>query len=74
MDLGGNFAVKEPEISNAMAKAKIDDIKKTGVKYLISADGGCLMNIAGTMSKMGEDIKSIHLYDFLLKRTEGGLI
>lgn len=71
---GGTFAVKEPEISNAMAKAKIEDIKKTGVKYVISGDGGCMMNIAGTMSRMGEDIKCIHLYDFLLKRIDGGLL
>lgn len=68
---GGTFSIKEPDISNAMAKAKIDDIKKTGVKYLISGDGGCLLNINGTMKRQGEDIKCIHLYDFLLARIEG---
>ena len=68
---GGTFAVKEPEISNAMVKTKIKDIQNTGVKYLISGDGGCLLNIDGTMKKMGLDIKGVHLYDFLLKRIEG---
>ncbi|MCR2054699.1 (Fe-S)-binding protein [Campylobacter helveticus] len=68
---GGTFSVKEPEISNAMARAKIKDIQNTGVKYLISGDGGCLLNIDGTMRKMGLDIKGLHLYDFLLKRLEG---
>lgn len=68
---GGTFAVKEPEISNAMARAKIQDIQNTGVKYLISGDGGCLLNIDGTMRKMGLDVRGLHLYDFLLKRLEG---
>ncbi|KAA6230366.1 (Fe-S)-binding protein [Campylobacter sp. LR264d] len=68
---GGTFSVKEPAISNAMVKTKIEDIKKTGVKYLISGDGGCLMNIGGTMKRMGLDIKGVHLYDFLLKRIQG---
>ncbi|EAK1045689.1 (Fe-S)-binding protein [Campylobacter upsaliensis] len=68
---GGTFAVKEPEISNAMARAKIKDIQNAGVKYLISGDGGCLLNIDGTMRKMGLDVRGLHLYDFLLKRLEG---
>ncbi len=68
---GGTFSVKEPEISNAMVRTKIKDIQNSGAKYLISGDGGCLLNINGTMRKMGLDIKGVHLYDFLLKRIEG---
>ncbi|CZE49272.1 (Fe-S)-binding protein [Campylobacter geochelonis] len=71
---GGTFAVKEPEISNAMTLEKIKHIEETGVKYLISADGGCLMNIAGTMSKHGKNIKALHLYDFILSRLNGDKI
>ncbi len=71
---GGTFAVKEPEISDAMVRNKIKDIENSGVKYLISGDGGCLLNIDGTMKKMGLDIRGIHLYDFLLKRIEGGAL
>lgn len=63
--------VKEPEISNAMVRNKIKDIQNTGVKYLISGDGGCLLNIDGTMRRMGLDVKGIHLYEFLFKRLEG---
>ncbi|ASM40069.1 (Fe-S)-binding protein [Campylobacter sp. RM12321] len=68
---GGTFAVKEPEISNAMVLEKIKDIKNSGCKYVISADGGCLMNIAGAMSRHNIDIKPIHLYDFIDKRLKG---
>ena len=68
---GGTFSVKEPEISDAMARSKIADIQNSGAKYVVSGDSGCLLNIDGTMRKMGLDIKGIHLYDFLLKRLEG---
>ncbi|WP_267523503.1 (Fe-S)-binding protein [Campylobacter sp. MG1] len=68
---GGTFSVKEPEISNAMAIAKVNDIVNSGAKIILSADGGCLLNIKGTIDKMGLDIKCYHLYDFLVSRMEG---
>lgn len=68
---GGTFAVKEPEISNAMAQQKVQDIIESGAQYIISGDGGCLMNISGTLKRMKSDIKAIHLFDFLVKRIEG---
>ena len=71
---GGTFSVKEPQISDAMVREKIKDIQNSGAKYIISSDGGCLMNIAGTMNKMGLDVKALHLYDFLNKRLEGAMI
>lgn len=71
---GGTFSIKEPEISNAMALQKVKDIQNSGAQYLISGDGGCLLNITGTMQKLGVDIKGVHLYDFLLKRVEGACL
>ena len=68
---GGTFSVKEPEISNAMAMQKVKDIQNSGAQYLISGDGGCLLNIRGTMQKLGVDVRGLHLYDFLQKRLEG---
>lgn len=65
---GGTFSIKEPEISQAMLSDKIFDIQARGVRYLVAADAGCLLNIGGAMNKKGLDIKSIHLYDFLAQR------
>lgn len=65
---GGTFSVKEPEISNAMVKEKIADIHARDVEYVISGDGGCLLNISGAMQKMGSKVKAMHLYDFLAYR------
>ncbi|MDD6056540.1 MAG: (Fe-S)-binding protein [Helicobacteraceae bacterium] len=68
---GGTFSVKEPEISNAMATTKVKDILNTGAKFVISGDGGCLLNIDGTLKRLGSDVRGIHLYNFLHKRLQG---
>ncbi len=65
---GGTFSIKEPEISNAMTEEKVLDIKNQNVDYLIAGDAGCLLNILGVMKKKGVDIKTMHLYDFLVQR------
>lgn len=65
---GGTFAIKEPEISNAMVQEKIADIKAQNVDYLIAADAGCLLNISGAMKKNNVNIKPMHLYDFIAER------
>lgn len=65
---GGTFSVKEAEISETMVKKKIDDILSRNVEYIISGDGGCLLNISGVMKKMGCEVKPVHLYEFLAQR------
>lgn len=65
---GGTFSIKEPEISQAMVEKKIQDILERNVEYIVSGDGGCLLNIAGAMKKMGCSVKPIHLYEFLAQR------
>ncbi|MDU7693034.1 MAG: (Fe-S)-binding protein [Helicobacter sp.] len=65
---GGTFAVKEPGISQKMVNSKIDDIKNKNIEYLITNDGGCLLNISGAMDKMNVGVKSMHFYEFLARR------
>ena len=65
---GGTFAVKEPHISAAMVKDKIEDIKQTGAKRLIGADCGCLLNISGAMKHAGMQTDHQHIAEFIWKR------
>jgi L-lactate dehydrogenase complex protein LldE len=51
---GGTFAVKQPEISAAMAGDKADAILATGAQILLSQDCGCLMNLGGTLARRAE--------------------
>lgn len=66
---GGTFAVRQPEISNAMVADKIAAIAETGAEALLSGDCGCLMNINGAMEKAGTQVQGRHIAEFLLERT-----
>ena len=65
---GGTFAIKEPHISAAMVKDKIEDIRQTGAKCLIGADCGCLLNISGAMKHSGIKTDHQHIAEFIWQR------
>jgi L-lactate dehydrogenase complex protein LldE len=62
---GGAFSVKYPDISNAMVSDKVKNIIDTGADTVVGCDMGCLMNIQGKLSRMGCDIKVMHLAQIL---------
>ena len=66
---GGTFAVKEPHISAAMVKDKVDDISKTGANRLLGGDCGCLLNISGAMKHSGNTTAHQHIAEFIWERT-----
>ncbi len=66
---GGTFAIKQPEISAAMALEKASAINSTNAERLVSQDCGCLMNIGNTMRKQGSAIRHQHIAEFLWERT-----
>jgi len=69
---GGTFSVKMPEISEAMVEDKAADVARTGAQVLLSADGACLLNIAGRLEAQGRRIRGRHVAEFLWERTSGG--
>jgi len=68
---GGTFAVKQADISAAMAADKAKAVAATGCDVLVSADCGCLMNISGTLQKQGNNIPAQHLATLLYQRLYG---
>jgi L-lactate dehydrogenase complex protein LldE len=64
---GGAFAVKYPDISSAMAADKVKNILDSGADTVVGADMGCLMNIQGMLSRMGSDVKVMHIAQILAK-------
>jgi L-lactate dehydrogenase complex protein LldE len=68
---GGTFSVRHPAISAAMASDKADALKESGAEVFVSADGGCLMNIDGTLAKRRDSFRGQHLASFLWQRTGG---
>ncbi|GGY42833.1 Fe-S oxidoreductase [Bacterioplanes sanyensis] len=70
---GGTFALKQGDISAAMACDKAEAVAACGVDTLVSADCGCLMNIGGTLAKQGRPIKTRHIASLLRQRQEESL-
>jgi len=67
---GGTFAVKYPDISDKMARDKIADIKATGAGCVLAGDLGCLLQIAGKLSRAGIRIETRHIAEVLAGMTD----
>ena len=67
---GGTFCVKYPEISGRMVADKAGHVAATGADTLLAADLGCLMNIAGRLSREGRVIGVRHVAEVLAGMTE----
>ena len=62
---GGTFSLKYPDISNAMVEKKTTNIAAANPDLLLAGDLGCLMNMAGKMSREGRDIPVRHVAEVL---------
>jgi L-lactate dehydrogenase complex protein LldE len=70
---GGTFCVKFPDISTRMVSDKAADIESTGADLLLSGDMGCLLNMAGRLSRAGSSVQVRHIAE-LLAGTTGAAI
>ena len=66
---GGTFCVKYPEISVRMASDKVRDCAATGAETLLAGDLGCLLNMAGRLTREGKALKARHVAEVLAGMT-----
>jgi L-lactate dehydrogenase complex protein LldE len=62
---GGTFCVKYSDISNAIVGEKAQNIVATGADLLLGGDLGCLMNMAGKLSREGARTRVFHTAEIL---------
>ena len=62
---GGSFSVRLPEVSTAILGKKLDNVEKTGADCLVACDGGCLMQMAGGLSRRNSRVRALHLAQVL---------
>lgn len=58
---GGTFSVRLPEMATAMADDKLDQASATGADVLVAGDSGCLMHVAGRLSRTASRVRAMHL-------------
>jgi L-lactate dehydrogenase complex protein LldE len=62
---GGTFCVKYPEISDKMVGDKAADIAASGADAVLAGDLGCLLNIAGKLTRLGVPVETRHVAEVL---------
>ncbi|GAB3939803.1 (Fe-S)-binding protein [Corynebacterium tapiri] len=67
---GGTFAIKNSEMSAAMAVDKARHVREAGVEYLTGGDSSCLMNISGVLSRQRSGVRAVHLAEILASTKE----
>ncbi|MSP67154.1 MAG: (Fe-S)-binding protein [Alphaproteobacteria bacterium] len=67
---GGTFCVKYPEVSTKIVAQKADDVVGTGADTLLAGDMGCLLNMAGRLSRQGARVKVRHVAEVLAGMTD----
>jgi len=67
---GGAFAVKYSDISGAIVDAKAKHVVETGAPLLLAGDLGCLMNMAGKLSRDGRPVEVRHVAEVLAGMTD----
>jgi L-lactate dehydrogenase complex protein LldE len=68
---GGTFSVRMPEVAGAMVQDKTRSLMDSGAVEMVTADGGCLMNINGSLEKQEVAFRGRHLASFLWERVSG---
>lgn len=67
---GGTFCVKYPEISTRMVSEKCRRFAASGADTVLAGDLGCLLNIAGSLSRGGYDLNARHVAEVLAGMTD----
>jgi L-lactate dehydrogenase complex protein LldE len=62
---GGTFAAKYGEISDAIVRKKVAHAQESGAPLLLAGDLGCLMNMAGKLSREGSRMEVRHVAEVL---------
>ena len=62
---GGTFAVKMPQISQALVADKVKCITDTGADTVVVNEGGCTLNIAGYCRKHNVNVRFVHIAQLL---------
>jgi L-lactate dehydrogenase complex protein LldE len=62
---GGTFAVKNADVSSAMAADKVAAVLETGATVCTAGDNSCLMQIGGALSRQRAAVRCLHLAEIL---------
>ena len=61
----GTYNLTEPEMAERLGRRKLNNIRSTGARLVITSNAGCLLQIAREARMQGESLKILHPMDVL---------
>jgi glycolate oxidase iron-sulfur subunit len=61
----GTYNLTEPEMADRLGRRKLENIRKTGARLVITANAGCLLQILREAKLQGERLKIMHPMELL---------
>jgi glycolate oxidase iron-sulfur subunit len=61
----GTYNLTEPEMADRLGRRKLKNILSTGARVVVTANAGCLLQIAREAKMQGEVLKIVHPIDLL---------
>ncbi len=62
---GGTFAVKNADVSTAMAADKVRHVLASGAEVCTALDTSCLMQIGGALARLRTGVRTLHVAEIL---------
>jgi glycolate oxidase iron-sulfur subunit len=67
----GTYNLTEPEMAERLARRKLKNILDTGARTVVTANAGCLLQIAREARAQGESLQIVHPMDLLDRAYRG---
>ena len=61
----GTYNLTEPEMSARLSRRKLDNIRRTGARAVITGNAGCILQVAREAREQGEKLWVVHPMDLL---------
>jgi glycolate oxidase iron-sulfur subunit len=68
----GVYNVLEPEIAGELARRKIERIRETGARIVVTGNPGCITQIAGEARRQGLALEVLHPVELLGRALQDG--
>jgi len=62
---GGTFSATEEAVAAKMGYDKVGFMSESGAEYIVSSDMSCLMHLRGCASRLGTNLKVLHIAQIL---------
>lgn len=69
----GTYNIEKPEMSDLVLARKVENIRKSGAKYLVTGNPGCLLQLKKALAEQLPEVRVIHLTELLDMSLKGAV-